>query len=115
MNNFSNQKDIANAMVEAASLDNKAAKAFNDLRKGIKTAANICEVMNLRDGYCQILNRLFIDELCKGYYTPEDSQLSKICLEGIAACNNELYTTCYRYTVDKVQSELMHFVFGNNE
>jgi len=115
MNNLSNLKGIVDAMAEVTSLDNKAAKTFNDLRKGAETATTICEIMNLRDGYYQILNWLFIDELCKGYYTSEDSHLSEMCLVGIVACNNELRSICYKYAEDKVQSELMHFMFGNNQ
>ena len=109
-----NIRNLADAMAKVASIDNERIKAVDDLRKGFDTANKIYEIICLKDRYNQILKWLFLDELCKGYYTVEDSQLSSRCLNGIMACNDELNAICYKYAADKVQSEILHFLFGNN-
>lgn len=108
-----NIKNFADAVAEVASIDNKRIKAVNDLRKSLDAANIINEFICLKECYNQILKWLFLDEFCKGYYTVEDSQLSSRCLKGIMACNDEINSTCSKYVVGKVQSELLQFLFGN--
>lgn len=105
--------NFADAVAKVASIDNERFKIINDLRKGFDTANKIYRMICLKDRYNQILKWLFLDELCKGYYTVEDSQLSSRCLKGITSCNDELNNICFKYAADRVQSELLHFLFGN--
>ena len=107
-------KDFADAMLKVAALDNKRAKAFEDFRSGVNLLKKTSYLMDMRAQYVSIANWLLDDEQRKGYYTLEDQQLGKLCIEGIEACNNELGNTYSNYIVDKVQSELSAFLFGRN-
>ena len=107
-------KDFADAMAKIAALNDERVKAFDDFRSGCDLLNKTSCLINMRDQYVGIANWLLCDELRKGYYTLEDQQLGKLCIEGIAACNNELGQTCFNYMADKVQSELLSFLFGSN-
>ena len=107
-------KDFADAMVKIAALNNERAKAFDDFRSEVDLLNKASRLINIRTQYVNIANWLLYDELRKGYYTLEDQQLGRACIEGIEACNNELGNTYSNYIADKVQSELYTSLFGRN-
>lgn len=104
-------KDFSDALIKVASINGKRIKAWDDFTKGMELYDKICCILNIRDQYQAFANWLFWNELIKGYYTLEDSELGKSCLDGIAICNNELNTICDRAITDKVQSEILSILF----
>lgn len=104
-------KDFSDAMIKVASINNERIKAWDDFRKGVELYDKIRCILNIRDQYRAIANWLFWNELIKGYYTPEDRELGRICLEGTAICNSELTATCDQAVKDKVQSEILSILF----
>lgn len=107
-------KDLADAMIKVAAVNDERAKAFDDFRSGVDLLKKTICLMDMRAQYVSIANWLLDDEQRKGYYTLEDQQLGKLCIEGIEACNNELGNTYSNYIADKVQSELYTSLFGRN-
>lgn len=107
-------KKFTDAMLMVAALNDERVKAFEDFRSGVDLLNKTNRLMNMRAQYVSIANWLLYDELRKGYYTLEDQQLGKACIEGIEACNNELGNTYSNYITDKVLSELSSFLFRRN-
>lgn len=104
-------KDFSDAMIKVASINNERIKAWDDFRKGIELYDKIRRILYIKEQYKAIVIWLFWDELIKGYYTPEDSELGRICRDGIAICDNELNAICDEAITDKVQSEILSILF----
>ena len=105
-------KDLADAIVKVAAINDKRAKAFDDFRSGIDLINKVSRLMDIRTQYTSIANWLLLNRQIKGYNTQEEEQLGNACLEGIMECNNEQGKAYYNYMVDKVQSELLSFLYG---
>lgn len=104
-------KDLADAMVKVAALNDERVDTWDRFRKGMALYEKISCILNIKSKYQAIINWLLIDELIKGYYTLDDSALAKLCLDGIDICNDELTATCSKAVADKVQSDILSNIF----
>lgn len=107
-------KNFADAMLKIAALNDKRVKALEDFRSGVDLINKINRLIDIRNQYERIANWLLINVLTKRYYTQEDQQLENACIEGIKNCNNEINKACSNYVTDKIQTELLSFLFGRN-
>lgn len=104
-------KDFSDAIIKVTSINDERIKAWDDFRKGMELCDKTSRILYIRDQYQAIANWLFWDELAKGYYTPEDRELGRSCLEGTTICNSELTAIGDKAIKDKVQSEILSILF----
>ena len=104
-------KDLADAMAKVAALNDERVATLDKCQKGLVLYDKIRCILHIKRKYQAIIDWLLVDEITKGYYTLDDNVLGRICLDGIAICDEELRAACSKAVADKTQSDILSAVF----
>lgn len=98
-------KNFFDALKLAAALGNEKAKVLDDVMSGMDLCTKTSAILSVRQKYHSLCYWLCLQGLSRGFYTPEEQDLTMRCLSGIDDCDAALNRLSFNYIQDKVLIE----------